>query len=107
MPFYMKTNDTSPAIEAVLKDGNGAVVSLIGASVSFHMRAIGVSDAKVSSSATISDAANGVVYYQWQPSDTSEVGSYEGEFEVTYTGGEKETFPNNRNIEIEFTEDLG
>ena len=106
MPFYMKTNDTSPAIEAVLKDGNGTVVSLIGASVNFHMRAIGATDETVNGEATVSDADGGVVYYQWNSVDTGVVGSFEGEFEVTYAGGEKETFPNNRHIEIEFTEDL-
>jgi hypothetical protein len=53
--------------------------------------------------ATISNADGGVVYYQWQTGDTDTIGSYEAEFEVTFTGGEIESFPNNRYIQIEIT----
>lgn len=106
MPFYLKANDTSPSLQATLKDGNGDAVSLIGATVRFHMRAIGAADELVNAEATVSDADNGIVYYQWNANDTGAIGSYEGEFEVTYAGGEIETFPNNKHIEIEIVDDL-
>jgi len=106
LAFFIKRNDTSPAIQAVLKDGSDNVVNLTGTTVNFHMRKIGATTAKVDGSAIISDATGGTVYYNWSTGDTDTLGSYEAEFEVTYIGGEIETFPNNRYIEIEITDDI-
>lgn len=106
MAFYIKQNDTSPRLQATLKDGNGAAIDLTGASVNFHMRALGSTTNKVDGSATIADEDNGVVFYSWSASDTDTSGSFEAEFEVTYTGGAVETFPNNRYIQVEITDDI-
>jgi len=67
---------------------------------------VGNNTAKVDDAATISDAVNGVVYYNWSTGDTDTIGSFEAEFEVTYVGGEIESFPNNRFIEVEITDDI-
>jgi hypothetical protein len=106
MAFFIKQNDTSPALQATLKDGLGAVVDLTGASIRFHMRKTGDTTAKVDATAVIENADNGLVYYSWVAADTDTIGSYEAEFEVTFTGGEIETFPNNRFIEVEITDDI-
>jgi hypothetical protein len=106
MAFFIKQNDTSPALQATLKDGSGAVINLTGCSVNFHMREVGSSEVKTDASASISDELNGVVYYQWASADTDTIGSFEAEFEVTYPGGEVESFPNNRFIEVEITDDI-
>jgi hypothetical protein len=106
MTFYIKQNDTRPIITANLVDGNGAAVNLDGASVAFKMRKVGATAATVDSSATITDATTGKVTYTWIASNTSTVGSYEGEFEVTYAGGGIQTFPNSRYIEIEIVDDI-
>lgn len=106
MAFFIKQNDTSPALQATLKDGLGAVVDLTGASIRFHMRKTGDTTAKVDAAAVIENADNGLVYYSWVAADTDTIGSYEAEFEVTFTGGEIETFPNNRFIEVEITDDI-
>tara|TARA_R110000822_G_scaffold95989_3_gene218932 strand:+ start:81 stop:404 length:324 start_codon:yes stop_codon:yes gene_type:complete len=106
MAFFIKQNDTSPALEATLKDGLGAVVNLTGCSVRFHMRLVGGNVAKTDAPATLSVPLGGVVYYQWNGSDTDTIGSYEAEFEVTFIGGEIETFPNNKYIEVEITDDI-
>lgn len=106
MAFFIKQNDTRPIISATLIDGNGSTVNLDGATVSFKMRKVGASSTTVNASATIADAVKGKVTYTWQTSDTSTVGEYEGEFQVTYAGGGVQTFPNNKYIEIEITDDI-
>ena len=106
MAFFIKQNDTSPAIQATLSDASGTAIDLSGSQVRFHMRAIGDTTVKVDAPAIISDADNGITYYNWQAVDTDTIGSFEGEFEVTFSGGEIETFPNNRFIQIEITDDI-
>ena len=51
MAFFIKQNDTSPALKATLKDGLDAAVDLTGASVRFHMRPTGDTTAKVDAAA--------------------------------------------------------
>jgi hypothetical protein len=106
MAFYIKQNDTSPALVANLTDANGNAVDLTGCSVRFHMRKVGEAAAKVDNGASIVDADNGQVQYAWSAADTDGVGSCEAEFEVTFQGGEIETFPNNKFIQIEITDDI-
>jgi hypothetical protein len=106
MTFYIKQNDTKPAIAATLIDSDGSIPSLTGATVSFKMRKVGEASATVDSSASVTSADNAEVTYAWIASDTATVGSYEGEFEVTYSTGGIQTFPNNGYIEIEIVDDI-
>lgn len=106
MTFYVKQNDTAPSIRATLKDGDDDAIDLTGASVRFHMRSIGGTSAKVDSAATIVTAASGIVQYDWVAADTDTVGTYQAEFEVTYSDTRIETFPNNGYIVVEITDDI-
>lgn len=106
MTFYIKQNDTSPAMLATLQDANAVAVNVVGASVKFHMRAIGSNQTKVNAAATIVNADNGEVRYNWTASDTNTVGSYQAEFQVTYADGTIETFPNDGYIPVEITDDI-
>lgn len=107
MTFYVKQNDTAPSIRATLKDSDNTVINLTGATVRFHMRTIGGTTAKVDSAATVvSPATSGVVQYDWVAADTDTVGTYQAEFEVTYSDGTIETFPNNGYIVVEITDDI-
>jgi hypothetical protein len=93
MAFIIKQNDTSPAIQATLKDANGSAINLNGADVVMHMKSVnGV--LKVSEEMTIVDADTGVVKYDWVTGDTDTVGTYYVEFQVTYADLTIETFPN-------------
>lgn len=103
----MKRGDTSPAIEKALVDADGVAINLTGATVRFIMARRGSTIATVNAAATIIDAAGGIVRYTWQVGDTTEHGTYDGEFEVTYTGGAIESFPNDGFLEIKVTRDLG
>ena len=99
--FFIKQGDTAPKLSVTLKDENNAVVPLTAASsVVFHMYDADMNQRVDAGAATIDDAANGKVSYQWQAADTAVAGKFFGEFEVTWNDGTKTTFPNYRYLEI-------
>jgi hypothetical protein len=106
MTFYVKQNDTSPAMLATLQDADGNAVNVTGATVRFHMRAVGSTQVVVDEAATIVTALDGLVRYDWQAADTDTIGSYQAEFEVTYADASVETFPNDGYIRVEIIDDI-
>ena len=106
MAFHIKQNDTSPAMLATLKDGDGTVIELSGSTVRFHMRPVGKATSVVDTTATIHDVDKGQVSYSWSPSDTANSGMFEAEFQVTNTDGTIETFPNAGHILVEITDEI-
>lgn len=108
--FYIKRNDTAPTLEVQLEDHLGDNVDITGYnSVSFHMwnpdSGTVVVDDDTTGNVSVVDAAQGVVSYEWVSGDTDTAGTYAGEWEVTYSDGGVETFPNNGNDDIEILED--
>ncbi len=103
--FFIKRNDTSPIFRAILKDGNDNVVPVGGATILFKM-----SDqnkvSKINSAAVINNGANGDVQYEWSIGDTDTEGFYDSEFEVTFSTGRIETFPNYEYQRVYIYEDL-
>jgi len=104
--FYIKQNDTTPSLRATLENGSGDAVDLTSTTVRFHMREIGKTTVKTDAAATLISANTGIVQYNWVADDTDTVGSYQAEFEVTYSDNTVETFPNNGYIRIEITDDI-
>jgi hypothetical protein len=93
MAFYIKQNDTSPSVLATLKDANNTPVNLTASNVRIHMTDItGV--VKIDSAVEVINAQSGIIRYDWEAADTDTAGTYYVEFEVTYTDGAIETFPN-------------
>lgn len=106
--FTIAQNDLLPVLVAVLKDDNDTIVDLSGATVKFNMRARGATTTKVSAACVVSSpATDGEVTYNWQGTDTDTIGSFLGEFEVTFGSGKKLTCPNGKKIAIEVVDDLG
>ena len=105
MQFFVKRNDTQPRMLARLTDGYGAAINLTDCSVRFHMKLIACA-IKIDASAAIVTPLEGVVRYDWQPSDTNAAGSYKAEFEVTYPDNTIETFPNDSYIRVEIIDDI-
>jgi len=105
MAFNIKQNDTSPSLQATLKDSSLNPINLTGATVQFHMKSID-GTLKIDASMTVTDATNGVIQYDWQAGDTDTVGSFYAEFEVTYADDTVETFPNNSNKMIKVVRGL-
>lgn len=102
----IKQNDTSPSIQTQFLDGDGLPVDITGnLGVSFHMRdAAGT--VKIDTAATVVTAASGIVRYDWLAADTDTAGTFQAEFEVTYSDGKIETFPNASYIEVVITDDI-
>ncbi len=102
--FHLKQNDTSPALLYRLDPA----VNLAGASVVFNMRPRGGGTVLVDREAASidGDPGNGVVRYDWQVADTANAGWFEAEFEVTYSDGSVETFPNNDFIVVQIGGDI-
>lgn len=98
-------NDTYPAIVGVLQH-DGAAVDVTGASVRFHLRAPGAESAKVTGTGEVRDGPAGEVAYQWVTGDLDTSGVFFGEFQVTYSDGNVETFPDEP-LEIYVRPELG
>ncbi len=103
--FFIKRNDTSPIFRVILKDGDGVVVDVTGATIRFHMfdqdKVV-----KVDAAAVINNGANGDVQYEWGASDADTAGFFDSEFEVTFSTGRVETFPNYAYQRVHIYEDL-
>jgi hypothetical protein len=111
MTFFIKQNDTSPAIEHQLQDDEGNPVDLTAfREISFHMRKQGVDQPKVdedtSDGVEVVDLESGKVRYNWSEDDTDESGAHEAEWEVTFADDTTETFPNRRNITVQIQEEI-
>lgn len=104
--FYIKKNDTSPAIRATLLNGSGSAVDVQDSTVRFHMRKIGSSQTVIDEAAVLINATGGIVQYNWSDGDTDTVGTYQAEFEVTYADSTVETFPNSGYIAINIVGDI-
>ena len=105
--FYIKQNDTRPAIIANLTDANDAAVNLTGASVKFHMRVDPAGAVKVNAGgATIEDAEAGQVSYAWTTANTDTADDFEAEFQVTFAGGAVQTFPGRNWIAVHVIDDI-
>lgn len=104
--FYIKQNDTSPALKVELKASDGTAINLTGATVHFHMRDIETQVVKVDSAATVTQATQGHVQYNWQTGDTNNAGVFEYEFQVTYSDSTIETFPNNGYSKLKITPEI-
>lgn len=104
MSFSIKRADREPAIECALTVG-GSPVDLSGTIVRFIMREEGTSVAKVNAVATVT--GSGTVMYAWGATDTDKAGLFRAEWEVTFAGGLKRTFPSDGYLYVNVVADLG
>jgi hypothetical protein len=105
MTFSIKQNDTSPSLQATLKDAQLVPVDITAATVKFHMKSLD-GFVKIDDTMIITDASGGVVQYNWQANDTDTVGTYYVEFEVTYADASVETFPNTGSLIVSVVKEL-
>lgn len=100
--FSIKRGDTSPTLVYTLFPS----VSLVGASAVFNMRQVGGSTTIARASASIDDASAGIISFDFTGEQTSVAGTYHAEFEITFSDGSIETYPNNDYITINITPDI-
>lgn len=110
--FPIKQGDTSPPIEAQLRD-NGDPVDLSGdVTAGFRMRHQ-QDDTLIEGLCTIQSAQDGELAYIWNSGDTDVAGRYDAEFMLDYDVPENmsefdsdETFPPDGYLTITVTESL-
>ena len=106
--FPIKRNDTSPSIAMRLRNGDGTIPDLTGASVVFNMRSATTKASVVDRGAmVVHDLADGVVRYDWIAADTAAAGLYQAEAEVTFADGGITTYPNHDWQPVKIDEDAG
>lgn len=95
--FYIKQGDTGPMIqEELIDDQPEGAWDLVGASVRFHLatESDGTGAVVVDGTATVIDAPERLVGYDWQVGDTDALeGTYYAEWEATLSDGKVRTFP--------------
>jgi len=108
-----KRNDLEPALYADVSDGTG-VADLTTVS-SWRMIARlrdAVATLFIDTGANLvvtvnpSDHTKAVIKHTWQTAETATAGVILCEFEATWPGGRKQTFPNNGYIAVRILEDL-
>ena len=104
--FYIKQNDTSPAIKVTCRDSDNNPIVVTGATVRFHMRLKSDGTVKVDDAGSVISGTDGTIQYAWSAGDTDTAGLYEAEFELTYTDTTIETFPNDGYISVTVTDDI-
>jgi hypothetical protein len=105
--FYIKQNDTRPELDVFLRDDKDRTINVTGATVKFNMRNASDNTVKVNNgSVTTVSSTSGRVKYSFSAADTDTAGNFDGEFEVTFVGGQVETFPNDGFIKVIITDDV-
>lgn len=114
--FYVKSYDDAPPIRATLEDGLGNPVDIGGADVLFIMRHIRDPEtgrrpgpqlfAKAANNDQVGAETTGDVSYDWEEGDTDIPGGYYAEWEVTFTDGSVETFPDSEHVKVAIIEHL-
>ena len=97
----VKKDDLAPDISITVRDQDGVLVVLTGASITFSMWLRKTGAMKVSAAAAaLIDGAAGTCKYAWAGTDTDTAGEYEAEFRVTPASGDPFKVPTRGNITI-------
>jgi hypothetical protein len=106
--FVLKQNDTRPVLDATLTENGTALNLTTATSVKFIMRQQGsLGSAKINTTAAFVNRTSGTVRYTWTSGDTDTIGSFNAEFEVTWSDGGVSTHPSNGYLTIDVQDDLG
>lgn len=99
--FSIKQGDTSSAVYATLQDASGDAVDIQGADVRFLMAPLSGGTLTVAAAAVNAqvgagtvDGSKGNVVYNWATTDLSVADWYSAEWEVTFSNGSIQSFPN-------------
>lgn len=101
--FTIKQNDTWPPLVAILSNQDGPIDLTTAAQVKMYLRGTTVT---INGTCSITNAAAGEVTYTWAVGDLAVNGNYDGEFEITWASGKKETVPNDGYFSFTILDDL-
>jgi hypothetical protein len=101
-----KQNDLEPEVRSTLQNADGSAINLTGATaVYFLMRPVS-GGTTIRTTATVVNAATGIVSYDWTSGDTATVGSYYQEWEIMWPSSRPQTVPNDSYNTIVIVDDL-
>mgnify|MGYP003146016649 FL=1 len=106
--FAIKQNDTSPALDVVLRDGFKQPVNLTGATVVLNMRLKPAGAVKINGGpmGAVGNAQDGRQSYSFSAANTDTAGNYEAEIKVTFSNGTVRTFPPDGYLEFLIKDDI-
>jgi hypothetical protein len=104
--FVMKRGDTLPALPVLLRNPDNSIPNLAGATVLFKMSDPATGTLIANRTAAIVDLPTASVVFSWLAAETSVVGIYRAEFEVTFPDGHVATFPNRDYLLVNIGPDL-
>ena len=112
--FTLKRGDTASRLQATLENSGGTPVTIESATVLLKLAPISGGSLTVAGTAVIDQVGSGTsvggsmgqVHYNWATVDTATAGLYVGEWEVTFTGGTVQTFPNTDPFLVHIVSDL-
>jgi len=107
----IKQNDTRPYARATLYEDEDTFKVLDVSDVTgivFNMKNKAGGTVKISgeNADLTNDGTDGKVEYRWQAGDTDTIGTYDCEFEVTFTDGGVQTFPPDKYLTVEVVAEL-
>jgi hypothetical protein len=107
--FTIKRNDRLPKLRATLQQMTPAtpIDYTTAASVKLLLKQLTTPTTIVTGTCASVVATSGIVEYAWGASDTLVSGTYNGEFEIDWGGGIKETVPNDSYFTVTIVDDLG
>ncbi len=94
MTYQLVKDDTAPQIKATItRDDTGSAIDLTGATIRMYFRAKGGSSILFTLTAPVTgDYSSGIVLFSFSSGNLNiDEGYYEGEIEITYSGGTVET----------------
>jgi hypothetical protein len=109
--FFIKRGDTLPVVSGVAEAG-GVPIDLTDATADFHLtEQDGTLVLDQVAAIDIDQVANpGLIVYAWAVGETDDLredAEYLAEFQVTFLDGAILTVPNDRNLTVRVTGDLG
>ena len=112
--FTIKTGDTASDMYATLENSGGTAVDIQNATIQFRLGPISGGSLHIDAAAINAqvgagtlDGSIGDVIYTWGTHVPSTAGLYLGEWEVTFTNGSVQTFPNDGHVLVSITGALG
>lgn len=103
---WLKQGDTAPQFVVTLTHDTDVPINLTDASVRFHLRNLATGVVTVDAAGAVHSVSDKQVRYDWQAGDSVTAGLYEFEFEITYSDGTIETFPNWTHGVLEITSQI-
>ena len=93
MIYNLVRNDTRPILRFTCKDDDGSVIDLTSATkVYFTFKKSGATEKKFKKECSVvNPPTSGIATYSWGATDLAETGYFEGEIEIVFNDGTKQT----------------